>query len=90
MDYTSGPYTITILAEQTTGTFDVSINDDNILEGNEDLILTIDETSLPFEVTVGDPDQATVNIVDDDGKHNYVVVAISFDVDLQIAFITLS
>ena len=68
MDYTSGPYTVTFPAGQTTATFDVPINDDNILEGNEDLMLTIDGTSLSIDVTVGDPDEATVIIVDDDGK----------------------
>ena len=38
-------------------------------EGNETFMLTIDSTSLPpTGVTVGDPGQATVTIVDDDGK----------------------
>ena len=69
MDYTSGPYTVTFPAEHTTATFDVPINDDNILEGNEDFILTIDGTSLPTGVTSGSPGEATVTIVDDDGKH---------------------
>ena len=69
MDYTSGPYNVTFPAGQTTATFDVPIIDDNILEGNEIFILTIDETSLPISVTRGSPGQATVTIVDDDGKH---------------------
>ena len=68
MDYTSGPYTVTFLPGQTTATFDVPIIDDNILEGNENFILTIDSSSLPSDVTVGSPGQATVNIVDDDRK----------------------
>jgi len=38
-----------------------------ILEGNEDFTLTIDP-SLPSGVSVGDPGEATVTIVDDDGK----------------------
>ena len=69
MDYTSGPYTVTFPAGSTTATFDVPINDDNILEGNEDFILNIDGASLPTGVTAGSPDEATVTIVDDDGKH---------------------
>ena len=68
MDYTSGPYTVTFLAGSTTATFNVPINDDNIYEGNENFILTIDETSLPTGVTRGTPDEATVTIVDDDRK----------------------
>ena len=68
MDYTSGPYTVTFPAGQTTATFDVPINDDDILEGNENFILTIDQTSLPSNVTRGDPGEATVTIVDDDRK----------------------
>ena len=68
MDYTSRPYNITFLVGQTTTTFDVPINDDNIFEGNEVFILTIDETSLPTGVTAGSPGEATVTIVDDDCK----------------------
>ena len=68
MDYTSGPYTVTFPAGQTTATFDVPINDDNILEGNENFILTIDGTSLPTGITRGSPGEATVTIVDDDCK----------------------
>ena len=68
MDYTSGPYTVTFLAGQTTATFDVPINDDYILEGSEDFILTIDATSLPINVIYGNPGQTTVTIVDDDSK----------------------
>ena len=68
MDYTSGPYTVTFAAGQTTATFDVPINDDNIYEGNEDFILNIDGASLPTGVTAGSPDEATVTIVDNDRK----------------------
>ena len=68
MDYTSGPYTVTIPAGQTTATFNVSINNDNTLEGNENSMLTINETALPDDVTRGNPGEATVTIVDDDRK----------------------
>ena len=66
MDYTSGPYTVTFPAGQTSATFDVPINDDNIYEVNEDFLLTIDETLLPTGVTRGSPGEATVTIVDND------------------------
>ena len=68
MDYTSGPYTVTIPAGQTTATFNVPITDDMILEGNEDFMLTIDETSLPGGVRLGTPDEATVIIMDNNRK----------------------
>ena len=68
MDYTSGPYTVTFPAGQTTATFDVPINDDNVLEGSENFMLTISPSSLPSNVFVGDADQAAVTIVDNDRK----------------------
>ena len=67
MDYTSGPYTVTIPAGSTTATFNVPITDDMILEGEENFMLTIDP-SLPDGVTRGTPSEATVTIVDNDCK----------------------
>ena len=68
MDYTSGPYTVTFPAGQTTATFNIPITDDMILEANENFMLTIDETSLPDGVTRGTPPETTVTIADDDRK----------------------
>ena len=68
MDYTSGPYNVTFPAGQTRIPFDVPITDDMILEGNENFMLTINETSLPVGVMRGTPGEATVTIVDDDRK----------------------
>ena len=68
MDYTSGPYTVTIPAGQTTATFNVPINDDNILEIDENFMLTIDASSLPGSIRLSTPSEATVTIVDDDRK----------------------
>ena len=69
MDYNSGPYPVTIPAGETSVTFDVPITDDNILEGNENFMLTIDQSSLPTGVIRGDPSESTVTIVEDnDGK----------------------
>ena len=48
--------------------FNISINDDMFYEGNENFMITINSSLLPTDVTVGDPGQATVTIVDDDGK----------------------
>ena len=68
MDYSSGPYTVIFAAGVTMVAFDVPVNDDNILEGNENFMLTINSSSLPSNVTVGDPGEATVTIVDNDRK----------------------
>ena len=69
MDYTSGPYTITIPAGQITAIFDVPIIDNDILEGNENFMLSIDETSLLTGITCGDAGESEVSIVDN-GHNN--------------------
>ena len=69
MDYDSGPYTVIIPAGDTTATFNISINDDMIFERDENFMLTINGTSLPDVVAPGNPDEATVTIVDDDRKY---------------------
>ena len=51
----------------TSVPFDIPITDDVIQEGNENFMLTIDP-SLPTYVSVGDPGEATVTIVDNDRK----------------------
>jgi len=68
VDYISGPYSVTFSAGVTSITFDVPITDDDILEGSENFMLTIDQSSLPANINRGDPGSATVTIVDDDGK----------------------
>ena len=68
MDYNSGPYLVPFPAGVTSVTFDVPITDDSILEGNENFMLTIDQSSLPTGVNRGDPGSATVTVVDNDGK----------------------
>ena len=66
-DYDPKPYNVEVPAGETRVTFNVSINDDNMFEGNENFILAID-VSLPTGIMVGDPRQATVIIVDDDSE----------------------
>ena len=69
MDYTSGPYPVTFPVGQTTATFNIPINDDNIFEIDENFILTINPSLLPTRITtVGNSGQATVTIVDNDRK----------------------
>ena len=52
----------------TAATFDVSINNDQIFRGARTFQLSIDPSSLPNNVTIGDIGQATVTILDDDCK----------------------
>ena len=73
MDYTSGPYTVTFPAGQTNATFNIPINDDDVIEGAEKFMLTIDSSSLPTGLTVGDPGQVTVTIIEE-GKEIYTFV----------------
>ena len=68
VDYESGPYTVIIPAGQISASFDVPIIDDDVLEGNVNFNLTISTSSLPNRVTVTNPYQAAVTIVDNDGK----------------------
>ena len=55
---------MTFPAGTTEISFDITIYDDRILEDKEEFILSIDSTPL----SVGAINQATVTIVDNDGK----------------------
>ena len=68
MDYDSGPYTVTFPIGVTMVPFNVPITDDMILEGNEYFDLIIVPGSLPNDVTRGNPNRASVTIVDNDGQ----------------------
>ena len=59
---------MTFPAMVTSVPFKVSLNDDNILEKNENFVLTINQSLLPSGVTIGNPSITTVTIVDNDRK----------------------
>ena len=65
-DYTPGPYTITFLAGRVSASMDVIIIDDKVLEEDERFNLIL--SSLSVSASVGDIDQVTVTIVDDDSE----------------------
>ena len=69
VDYGSGPYMITITAGVTVASFNILLIDDNVFENDENFMLTIDSSSLPDNVTVGDPDQVTVTVLHNDGTY---------------------
>ena len=59
---------MTIRAGITSVPFDIPITNDDILEQNENFNLTINSSSLSSRVTVANPHQANVTIMDDDSK----------------------
>ena len=69
IDYGSGPYIVTIPARITSVLFDIPITNDNVLEQNENFNLTINASLLLSRVTVTNPHQAIVTIMDDDSKY---------------------
>ena len=73
MDYTSGPYTITFPAGQTNATLNIPISDDEILEINENFMLTLNSSSVPRGITHDDAGEVTVTIVDDDRKYKFII-----------------
>ena len=68
VDYNSGPYNVQFDAGVTRVSFNVSINDDNLLEGSETFNLIIDPSSLPDSIAVDNPGQTTVTILANDGN----------------------
>ena len=68
VDYSSEPYNVILPSGNTTVSFEIKIFNDNILEGNETFNITINAISLPACVNRGNPYEATVTIVDDDGN----------------------
>ena len=67
-DYVSGPYTAMFPAGITYATISIRITSDNIFEGNENFTLSIDSSSLPSYVTITNPGEVIVTILEDDGK----------------------
>ena len=66
-DYDSISQNVAIRSGTTNSSFSVAIMNDNILEDTENFTLTIISTSQR-DVTIDGSGQATVNIMDDDGK----------------------
>ena len=64
-DYDPRLYTVMFNAGETSKSFQLPITDDDVFEGNEHFSLTIKSTS-PSVVSIGDPNQANVTILDDD------------------------
>jgi len=67
-DYSSGPYYVVFTAGMTEAVFNVSINDNEILEEAETFNMIINSSSLPNNVTIGELGEAVVTILDNDGE----------------------
>lgn len=69
IDYKSGPYNVEFFAGNTYAKVDEHlIFDDLLVEQTENFQLTIDSSSLPDGVSLGNPNKTTVTIFDDDCK----------------------
>ena len=68
VDYNSGSYNVQFDAGVTRKSFDVMINNDNVLESDESFTLNISAFSLPNKVTIGDSGHTIVTIVANDGE----------------------
>jgi len=68
IDYSSGPYMITIPAGVISVPFDVPITDDNLFESSESFNLSINVVSLPRNITIGEVEESKVIIMDNDSK----------------------
>ena len=68
LDFKSGSYQVTFLAEETTTSVFISITDDTTAELTEDFsaVLTIPATATFQGITKGAADTATIDIMDDD------------------------
>ena len=74
-DFNCTSHTVNFPINATRATLNITLIDDAVYEGNESFTVTIDPSSkLPPGITVGVTNEATVTIVDDDGKCVYAIV----------------
>lgn len=66
IDYESGPYIAKVPNEADSAEFIIPITNDVESEETESFTISIDKSSLPNNVFVGNPGTVTVTIVDDD------------------------
>ena len=68
VDYDTVENSVVITAGQTTASLNIPVKDDKILEDNEEFKVSIRRFSLIGRVVLGNLDEATVIIMNDDGK----------------------
>ena len=67
-DYTSGGYSLSFSAGQTSATLSVQTSDNNIAELEEFFKVMIKGSDRSDKVVIGDPDTGYVTIEDNDGE----------------------
>ncbi len=85
-DYTAASGDVMFAPNETSKEITVSITDDNAAEGNEDFTVSL---SAPSGATLGNPETATVTIVDDDSAPVAASLSVSTEEDEPVT-ITLS
>ena len=70
--FVSETHVVSFSADVNTTVFNISITNDNILEGSRYLYITINNNSLPDGVVTGYPSHATIIVMK--GKHCVHVV----------------
>ena len=75
-DYNSGPYTVIFPIGSTNASFDIIINLDTLLEGDEKFNVSVD--SFTSGHIVGNPGVATITIIDTTSKYLSYVYCITF------------
>ena len=58
----------------TSVLFNITITNDDIYEGNETFNLVVNVSSLSSNFTVGEISQATITIINDDGKQIHSLI----------------
>ena len=66
-DYDHGPFYVTFPANQTSVSFNVSLNEDNEVEKNEEFLLKFN-SNLPHGVKLQDHSSSKVTIIDTTSK----------------------
>jgi hypothetical protein len=71
LDFVGGPYTVTFADGASSASFDITITDDLIFEGNETINLTI--ASVDNAAAIGLPNVATLTILENDPQQTFTV-----------------
>ena len=69
VDYNSGPYPVQFNVGSMHATLNILINDEGAFENDEMFSISIDSSSLPNRVTIGNHSQSTVTIRESVGKY---------------------
>ena len=63
---------MTFIAGNTTAIVPATVRDDPLVEDTEYFNVTIDPSSLPSSISLGDPCEAKIIIIDDDSKQSAI------------------